>query len=84
MHRGDGQLEVGSSGQTGDDLPLKRLVVLERGLVLRRAQQQGEGELRGALPDVSPAEAFRGASDEGQRFGRAESPAGEVDRANSF
>ena len=78
MHRGHGQLEVGP-GQAGNDLPGERHVVGERGLTVRGPQQQGERELRGAGADVAPPEALRGVRGNGERLGRVEAPAGEVD-----
>ena len=78
MDRGHGELEV-ALGQAGDDLPGERHVVGERGVAVRGPQQQGKGELRGAGADVSPPEALRGVRGDGERFGRVEAPAGEVD-----
>ena len=80
MDRGHGQLEVGL-GQAGNDLPGERHVVGQRGVAVRGPQQHGEAELRSSAAYVSPPEALRGVCGDGQRLGRVEASAGEVDLA---
>ena len=45
--------------QFRDHVPFERLVVRERGLLVRRAEQDREGELCGSGAAVSPAKAVR-------------------------